>query len=120
MLTALLLLAVNLRLAREDRDWSAGVTMRARSGQYLAGDEGNDNPRTPAYAVFDLDGSVNLLPGLRLVAQLRNVLNKHYATFGTFSEVDEVFLAEAPGAENPCAYAPGAPRRLTVSLRAEF
>lgn len=112
--------AVNLRLAREERSWSAGVTMRARSGQYLAGDEGNDNGRTPAYAVFDFDGSVSLAPGLRVVAQLRNVLNKRYATFGTFSEIDEVFLTEAPGAENPRAYAPGAPRRLTVSLRAEF
>jgi outer membrane receptor protein involved in Fe transport len=94
--------------------------MRARSGQYLAGDEGNDNPRTPAYAVFDLDGAVSLAPGIRLVGQVRNVLNKRYATFGTFSEVDEIELAEAPGAENPRAYAPGAPRRLTVSLRAEF
>lgn len=112
--------ALNLRLGREERTWSAGLTLRARSGQYLVGDEGNDNARTPAYAVFDLDGAVQLAPGLRLVAQLRNALNKRYATFGTFSEVDEIFLAEAPGAENPRAYAPGAPRRLTVSLRAEF
>lgn len=112
--------ALNLRLAREERNWSAGVTMRARSGQYLAGDEGNDNARTPAYAVIDLDGAVRLAPGIRLVAQVRNVLNKRYATFGTFSEVDEIDLAEAPGAEDPRAYAPGAPRRLTVSLRAEF
>lgn len=112
--------ALNLRLVREERSWSAGLTMRARAGQYLAGDEGNDNARTPAYAVFDLDGSLEMLPGLRLVAQLRNVLNKRYATFGTFSEVDEVNLSEAPGAENPRAYAPGAPRRLTVSLRAAF
>lgn len=112
--------AFNLRVAREARVWSAGLTMRARSGQHLAGDEGNDNPRTPAYAVFDLDGTVSLAPRIRLVAQLRNVLNKRYATFGTFSEVDEVFLSEAPGAENPRAYAPGAPRRLTVSLRAAF
>ncbi|MGV3510750.1 MAG: TonB-dependent receptor [Novosphingobium sp.] len=112
--------ALNLRLAREERDWSAGLTLRARSGQYLAGDEGNDNAQVPAYAVLDLDGAISLAPGLRLVAQLRNVLNKRYATFGTFSEVDEIDLAEAPGAENPRAYAPGAPRRLTVSLRAQF
>lgn len=112
--------AVNLRLGREARNWSAGVTMRARSGQYLAGDDGNDNARTPAYAVFDLDGALNLAPGIRLVAQVRNLLNKRYATFGTFSEVDDIELAEAPGAEDPRAYAPGAPRRLTVSIRAQF
>ncbi|MEL0252399.1 MAG: hypothetical protein VW935_10700, partial [Novosphingobium sp.] len=55
-----------------------------------------------------------------LPQSVRNVLGKRYATFGTFSEVDEVFLAEAPGAQDPRAYAPGAPRRVTVSLRAEF
>lgn len=112
--------AINLRLGRDERNWSAGLTMRARSGQFLAGDEGNDNPRAPAYAVFDLDDAIRFTPRLRLVAQVRNVLGKRYATFGTFSEVDEVFLAEAPGAQDPRAYAPGAPRRVTVSLRAEF
>lgn len=112
--------AANLRLTRKQRTWSAGMTMRVRSGQFLAGDDGNDNPRTPAYAVFDLDGSVRLSPGLRLVAQVRNIFDKRYATFGTFSEVDDIELAEAPGAEDPRAYAPGAPRRVSVSLRAQF
>lgn len=112
--------AVNLRLAREAADWSAGVSMRARSGQFLFGDESNDNARTGAYAVFDLDGRVRLSERFELVAQLRNLLDRRYGTFGTFAEVDDIDLAEAPGAENPRALAPGAPRRLTVSLRARF
>ncbi|MFM6829466.1 MAG: TonB-dependent receptor [Novosphingobium sp.] len=112
--------AVNLRLAREAADWSLGLAMRARSGQFLFGDEGNDNARTGAYAVFDLDGRVRLSERFELVAQLRNLLDRRYGTFGTFAEVDDIYLAEAPGAENPRALAPGAPRRLTVSLRARF
>ncbi len=112
--------ALNLRLGRDARTWSAGLTMRARSGQFLAGDDGNDNPRTPAYVVFDLDGALRLTPRLSLVAQVRNLLNRRYATFGTFAEIDDIALAEAPGAENPRAYAPGAPRRITMSLRAQF
>lgn len=112
--------AANVRLAREDVDWTLGLTMRARSGQFLAGDEGNAHPRTTAYAVFDLDGRVTLGGGFELVAQIRNLLDRRYATFGTFSEVDEIDLAEAPGASDPRALAPGAPRRLTVSLRAQF
>lgn len=112
--------AFNLRLARAARTWSAGVALRARSGQFLTGDEANANPRTPAYAVVDLDGRVALTPRLDVVAQVRNLFDRHYATFGTFAETADIALAEAPGASDPRAYAPAAPRRLTVSLRAQF
>jgi iron complex outermembrane recepter protein len=112
--------AATVRLAREGANWALGLTMRARAGQFLAGDDGNATPRTSAYGVFDLDGRVQLGQRFELVAQLRNLLDRRYATFGTFSEVDDIDLAEAPGATNPRALAPGAPRRLTVSLRAQF
>lgn len=112
--------AVNLRLAREGPGWGAGMTMRGRSGQFLFGDEGNDRPRTGAYAVFDLDGRVKVSERFEIVAQVRNLFDRRYATFGTFAEVDDIDLAEAPGAQNPRALAPGAPRRVTVSVRARF
>lgn len=112
--------ALNLYAGREGRGWQLGVAMRARAGQVLLGDEGNDTPRTPAYAVFDLDGRVTLAPGIELAAELRNVFDRRYVTSGTFAEIDDIELSEAPDAENPRAYAPGAPRRLTVSLRARF
>jgi outer membrane receptor protein involved in Fe transport len=112
--------ALNLYAGRAGRGWDLGLAMRARSGQGLIGDEGNDNARTPAYAVFDVTGRVELAPGIELAAELRNALNRRYATMGTFSEIDDIELAEAPGAEDPRAYAPGAPRRLTVSVRAMF
>ncbi|MEO0031572.1 MAG: hypothetical protein RIS94_1330 [Pseudomonadota bacterium] len=112
--------AFNLRLARETRSWSAGVALRARSGQFLLGDEGNGNPRTPAYAVFDLDGRVALTPGIEVVAQLRNLFDRHYVTFGTFAAISDIALTEALGASDPRAYAPATPRRLTVSLRTRF
>lgn len=112
--------AVNLRAGYAGGGWDLGLAMRARSGQVLLGDEGNDNPRTPAYAVFDLSGRIEVAPGVEVLAELRNLFDRRYATMGTFSEVDEIELAEAPGAEDPRAYAPGAPRRLTVSVRAKF
>ncbi|GAB7554723.1 TonB-dependent receptor [Novosphingobium sp. 11B] len=112
--------SVNLYAGRAGKGWELGLAMRARSGQVLVGDEGNDNVRTPAYAVFDMMGRVEVAPGIELAAELRNMFDRHYVTMGTFSEIDEIELAEAPGADNPRAYAPGAPRRLTVSVRARF
>lgn len=91
--------------------------MQLRSGQYLVGDEGNDNPKLGGYAIFNLRGSVDLVRGVTLFAEVRNLFDRDYATFGTFSEVDEIELDEAPGASNPRAYGPGAPRRWYAGMR---
>lgn len=102
------------------RSWQLALTMRARSGQFLLGDDSNANAKTPAYAVFDLAGHIDLVPGVELAAELRNLLDRRYVTSGAFAEIGDVTMPQAPDATNPRAYAPGAPRRLTVSLRARF
>lgn len=100
--------------------WSIGGDILARSGQYLVGDEGNDNPKLPGYAVVNLRASVQIFKGVSLFGELRNALDRHYATFGTFSDVGEVPLAEAPDIFDPRAYGPGAPRRWQVGVKARF
>jgi len=100
--------------------WSIGGDVAARSGQYLVGDEGNDTPKLRGYAVVNLRGGIDLMPGLTLFGELRNAFNRRYATFGTFTEVDEIALAEAPGASNPRAFGPGAPRRWYAGMKAKF
>lgn len=100
--------------------WTVGGDLLARSGQYLIGDEGNDEAKLGGYAVVNLRASVDLVKGVSLFGALSNAFNRRYATFGTFSEVDEIDLDEAPGASNPRAYGPGAPRRWTVGMKARF
>ncbi len=100
--------------------WSLGGDVIARSGSYLVGDEANLTPKLTGYAIVNLRGSVDLLPGVALFAEMKNALDRKYATFGTFGEVDEVFLAEAPDAANPRTYGPGAPRRWYAGVRARF
>jgi outer membrane receptor protein involved in Fe transport len=100
--------------------WSVGGDVLARSGQYLIGDEGNDEAKLGSYAVVNLRASVTLIRGVSLFGTLSNAFNRRYATFGTFGEVDEIELDEAPGASNPRAYGPGAPRRWQVGVKARF
>ncbi len=104
----------------ESERWAVGADLRWRSSQILAGDEGNDNRPVPGYAVIDLRARLALTPAITLVGEVRNLFNHRYATFGTFSEIDEIHLAEAPGADDPRAYAPGAPRRAAVSVKLRF
>lgn len=110
----------NLSIDHERSGWAIGGDVIARSSQQLVGDESGLNPRVPGYAVVNLRGTADLIPGVALFGELRNATNRKYATFGTFSEVEEVYLKEAPDASDPRAYGPGAPRRWTVGVRARF
>ncbi|MBA4755301.1 MAG: TonB-dependent receptor [Sphingobium sp.] len=112
--------SATLNLDYAGQGWSIGGDVIARSGQYLVGDEGNDTPRLGGYAIVNLRASVDVVRGVSLFGEVRNALGRRYATFGTFSEVDEIELEEAPGASNPRAYGPGAPRRWQVGIRARF
>jgi len=102
------------------RAFALGGDLIARSGQFLVGDEFNRVPKVPGYAVFNLRGRIELFRGVSLFGELRNVFDRKFATFGTFTEVEEIDLAEAPGASDPRALAPGAPRRVTVGISARF
>ena len=100
--------------------FTLGGDIQAQSGQWLYGDEANLQPKTAAFALVDLRGSVDLGGPVWLFGEVDNLFDRHYATFGTFSETDEVYLSEAPGATDPRALSPGAPRRWLVGLRAHL
>ncbi len=102
------------------RSFTIGGDIVGRSNQFLVGDEANRNSPIAGYVLFNMRGSIELLEGVSLFGEVRNVFDREYATFGTFSEVGEIELDEAPDASNPRAYGPGAPRRWTLGLRARF
>ncbi|WP_313807154.1 TonB-dependent receptor domain-containing protein [Sphingobium sp.] len=112
--------SATLSLDYAGRGWSVGGDVIARSSQYLVGDEGNDQARLKGYAVVDLRASIDIGRGVTLFGELRNAFDRTYATFGTFADVGAVEMAEAPGASNPRAYGPGAPRRWYAGVRAKF
>lgn len=100
--------------------WSLGGDVEAASGQYLFGDEANLERRTSPYFLANLRGSVRLAGALTMFAEVGNIFDARYATFGAFGATDEVVLTEAPGASDPRSLGPGAPRRFTVGLSARF
>lgn len=110
----------NVSLGWEKNGWTIQTSLRAQSGQFLIGDEGNDNPELPGFAVIDLALRRSLGANVVLGIEARNLFNRRYSTFGTFSETGAIFLAEAPGATDPRAYSPAAPRRVSVSMQAKF
>jgi outer membrane cobalamin receptor len=100
--------------------WSLGADVQTASGQYLFGDEANLVPRTHAYLIANLRASAKLAGPLRLFAEVSNLFDRHYGTYGTLTETEQVYLREAPRASDPRSLSPGAPRRITLGLRAEL
>ena len=61
-----------------------------------------------------------MTPHIQLFAEVDNVTNTRYYTFGTFSPTSSVFLAQAPNATNPRSYSIAAPIAGYAGLRVTF
>ncbi len=100
--------------------WHAGIDGQYQSGQYLFGDEANLTPRLPGFTVLNLHGTYDVTSGFQLFASARNLLDRRYYTYGTFSPTESVFLAQAPNASNPRSFSLAAPLGFFGGVRVKF
>ena len=100
--------------------WTIGANLVGASGQFLFGDEANLTRQLPAYVVVNLTTSYQVTPRLQLFANVENVTDAKYYTYGTFSPTSAVPVAQVPGASNPRSYSPAAPVAAFGGLRVTF
>ncbi len=68
--------------------WTVGADLRYQSGEYLAGDESNQEPQLPGYTTVDLRGAYRLGDTFELFGQIQNLFDRKYFTYGAFTELD--------------------------------
>ncbi len=92
------------------------------SSQYFVGDESNQAPRLPSYAVFNLHASYQIDKTIQLYARADNIFDNRYATYGTFFDTAAVPNFANGGAPftDPRSVSPARPRALYAGLRATF
>ena len=100
--------------------WTVGAAAIAASGAYLFGDEANLTAKLPGYFTLDLSTSYQVTKNIQVFGLAQNVTGARYYTYGTFSPVSSVFLAQAPNATNPRSYSPAAPVGGFVGMRVTF
>jgi iron complex outermembrane recepter protein len=97
--------------------WKIGADLNAVGSQYLIGDQSNQNPKVPPYAVVNLHGSYQVTKNLEAFALVQNLFNQHYYTTGTFFSTASVpFL----GLTDPRMFVPGMPLAAYAGMRARF
>lgn len=102
-----------------------GASVLGFSRQYARGDENNQdaNGPVPAYAVVNLEAQWEIAPGLQVFANVANILNKRYSTFGVlgqnfFTGPGNAF--DGANAQPEQFRAPGAPFGAWVGIAYRF
>jgi len=98
--------------------WKVGSDARFVSGQYLIGDESNQEPKLPPYTVVDLHSSYQLTHWLRVFAEVDNLFDRTYYTYGTFIQLDG--LPPNVNLTDPRTYSPSPGRTLFGGVHLSF
>src|SRR5262249_35125602 len=60
-------------------EWKIGADLVAVGSRYFVGDDANQNPKLPSYAVINLHTSYQLSSNVTLFASINNLFNTKYA-----------------------------------------
>jgi iron complex outermembrane recepter protein len=97
--------------------WKVGADVNVVGPQYLIGDQSNQNPKVPAYAVVNLHGSYKVSQQVELFGLVQNLFNQHYYVTGAFFSVSNFPLLNQT---DPRAFVPGMPLAAYAGVRATF
>ena len=106
---------------------SIGANLVAQSSQYARGDESNQdvNGPDPGFAVINLDARFRFAQGWELFANVNNVFDRRFSTFGTlghnvFTGPGNTFDTSGSTWRNEQFRSTGAPRGVWVGLAYRF
>jgi outer membrane receptor protein involved in Fe transport len=94
------------------------------SSQYYVGDESNQEPQLPSYAVFGVHASYQVDKTYQIFGRIDNLLDNRYASYGTFFETGALPNFYNPGNGNqftdPRTLNPAMPRAFYAGVKAIF
>ena len=109
------------------RNWSIGGSLVLATSSFYRGDESNQNPQLPGYHVFSLRTSYRFDKRFEIFANVQNLFDERYSTFGLFGDPTGVGAPGVPadavsngsGVDNRFQ-SPGMPRSFYGGVRISF
>jgi iron complex outermembrane receptor protein len=95
--------------------WIVGTEAIYASNEYLRGDEANLQKPLSGYHTLDLRTSYDITRRIEFYAEAENVLDRHYDTFGLYS--DPTGGGAFPQFTNPRFYTPAAPFGIWAGIK---
>jgi iron complex outermembrane recepter protein len=107
--------------------WSLGGSLILASGSFYRGDESSQNPQLPGYHVVRLRTSYRAGGHFEIFANVQNLFNERYSTYGLYSDPTGVGAPGIPpnaAANDPSVdnrfQSPGMPRAYFAGARISF
>ena len=102
--------------------WKVGGDALWVSSQYYVGDESNQAPKLPGYAVFNLHTSYQVTKNLQFYGKVDNVFDNRYSTYGTFFDITSLpnFANGGNNFTDPRSLSPARPRAFYAGARVTF
>ncbi len=102
--------------------WKVGGDALFVSSQYYVGDESNQFPQLPSYAVFNLHSSYQITRNVQVYGRVNNIFDHRYSTLGTFFDREALPNFTNGGAEftDPRSLSPARPRAFYAGMRVTF
>jgi iron complex outermembrane receptor protein len=102
--------------------WKVGGDALWVSSQYYVGDESNQAPKLPGYAVFNLHTSYQVAKNLQFYGKVDNVFDNRYSTYGTFFDTTALpnFTNGGNPFTDPRSLSPARPRAFYAGARVTF
>jgi iron complex outermembrane receptor protein len=108
-------------------NWSAGASLVVMGDQVYHGDESNQNAPLPGYALVSLHSTYRVDERIEIFANVQNLFDRQYATYGLYSDPTGVNAPGIPAAAGPNGPGvddrfqnPAAPRSIFGGLRLIF
>jgi iron complex outermembrane recepter protein len=98
--------------------WSVGGDLRVQSGEYLVGDESNQQPKLPGFTTVNLRSDFRIGSYFTLFGEVQNLLDRTYYTYGSFTQLDG--LPPNFNLSNPRTYSPSPGRLFFAGVRANL
>jgi iron complex outermembrane receptor protein len=108
-------------------NWSIGTALQLVGHSFYKGDESNQNPELPGYTVVELRSSYHFTKQVEVFANVANLLDRRYTTYGLYSDPTGVNApgvppnadSNAPGVDNRFQ-SPAMPRAYFAGLKVQF
>jgi len=102
--------------------WKVGGDALFFGDQYFVGDESNQATKLPSYFVFNVHTSYQIDKNVQLYGRIDNLLDNHYATYGTFFDTNALPNFANGGAPftDPRSVSPARPRAFYAGMKVTF
>jgi outer membrane receptor protein involved in Fe transport len=103
-------------------DFKVGGDALWVSSQYFVGDESNQFPQLPSYAVFSTHASYQLDKTYQIFGRVDNILDNRYASYGAFFDTNALpnFSNGGNQFNDPRTLSPARPRAFYAGVKAVF